>query len=100
MSDLISRNWLIEELNNSGIANSEEDGWVHSFVCDLIANAPTVEARPSGEWEETKFAGELVCSNCQQMTYVEYSCTGYKKYNFCPNCGASMKSDMRGGKNE
>ena len=56
MSDLISRSWLVEALESSGIADSEEDGWVHSFVMNMIADAPTVEERPCGEWEETEEA--------------------------------------------
>ena len=46
MSDLISRSALIESLVNSGVADSAEDGWVHSFVLSLIEHQPTVEAKP------------------------------------------------------
>ena len=70
-----------------------------------INNAPTVEARPSGEWEDcgwveldghggiSTYPHEgMRCSNCNRAFKKEL----LWKDNFCPNCGC----DMRGGKNE
>ena len=52
---------------------------------DLAIKA--LEIRPQGEWLHpytTNIACE--CSNCHmQMPITDY-------YNFCPNCGAKMKS--------
>lgn len=43
-------------------------------------------ARPKGEWITTrtlKHDGNPYCSNCDEETII--------RYNFCPNCGASMR---------
>lgn len=63
----------------------------------VVAQQPTVEARPvvHGEWEEKIM--NYFCSQCKtafddDLTWI----TGeFKLPNFCPRCGA----DMRGGKN-
>ena len=59
----------------------------------VVALQPTVEAKEvvHGEWVRTKFASEYICSNCQALTYAELTRTGYKNFNFCPNCGADMR---------
>jgi hypothetical protein len=88
MNDLISRSWLVDALESSGIANSEEDAWVHSFVMGMIADAPTVEP-VRGEWKINLIQGNLIgnfkCSVCNGV--------GLKDSNFCPNCGARMVKD-------
>lgn len=101
MSDLISRSWLVEALESSGIADSEEDGWVHSFVMSMIADAPTVEAKPvvKGNWiKVTNGRGGHECSNCHEYAPSYQSGNEHLSF-FCPNCGARM-ADMRGEKNE
>ena len=63
---------------------------------DVAIEALSTE-RPKGRWERTKFAGEHICSNCENITYFEHVLKGgYKEYTFCPNCGA----DMRDGEEE
>lgn len=59
-----------------------------------VRDAPTVEAKEvvHGKWVRTKFASEYICSNCQALTYAELTRTGYKNFNFCPNCGADMRT--------
>ena len=73
-------------------------------VDELIDRLPTVEAKPSREWEECDWVrydkhGKCIhpkealrCSNCSNAFKKEL----LWKANFCPNCGA----DMRGEKNE
>lgn len=50
--------------------------------------------RPKGRWVKTKFAGEHICSNCENITYFEHVLKGgYREYDFCPNCGADMRGE-------
>ena len=57
-----------------------------------------VEAQPHGEWIETYYsidgvgASRFKCSKCGK----EISTYG-NPYNFCPNCGASMRKDGEKG---
>ena len=53
-----------------------------------IANAPTVEERPHGEW-----IYEGVCSICGERCDYHLSGTIWidRPANYCPNCGARMK---------
>ena len=75
----------------------EEDSNPH-FPLDMVKKdideQPTVEAVPvvHGEWIRTRFASECICSNCQALTYAELTRTGYKNYNFCPQCGCDMRT--------
>ena len=63
-----------------------------------IANAPTVEERPQGEWIKTgqsfinpnKFRN-FCCSNC----FEELDEHIRVKPNFCPNCGADMRGKRK-----
>lgn len=62
-------------------------GW----LCGIIAEAPTIEARPvvRGRWIKRQFADDMTvayrCSECKT--------TWDDKSNFCPNCGADMRGD-------
>lgn len=64
------------------------------YIEKKVRSIPTVEAKEvvHGEWVRTKFASEYICSNCQALTYAELTRTGYKNFNFCPNCGADMRT--------
>ena len=59
-----------------------------------IEDAPTVEAVPvvRGKWIKGIYGWH--CSECVESFGPElyYEC-GYKKPNFCPNCGARMVKD-------
>ena len=46
--------------------------------------------RPKGEWEEL-LPNTYYCTNCDRC--VVTSKKEIKKYNFCPNCGADMRSE-------
>ena len=60
-------------------------------VNQLIDNAPTIEKRPHGKWiyKQIHDYDYWECSNCGEL------CTEGtpKTMNFCPNCGADMRSD-------
>lgn len=114
MCDLISRSALIEEFRKSycGHLGMENSDSMMSFksICRKINNAPIVEARPVlyGEWikeiGDIHSSGEFVyCSNCGNATFIPskriLSTTNFRHFekpNFCPNCGADMKSKMEG----
>lgn len=116
MSDLISRSWLVEALEDSGIADSEQDGWVHSFIMGMIADAPTVEAKPV-EWipvteldldhnQEAliKLDDGFICSAKFLISDSGNNCGFYHKHiGFlqCPQVVAWMPYNAeRGGKND
>lgn len=108
MSDLISRNALIEKLNSIGVKidydalkqlvdeAKDEDVletiikyvlWQTSEIAlRYVKNAPTIEAVPvwHGDWiaqdsSRTKF----MCSVCSGKNYGGHE-------NFCPKCGSKM----------
>ena len=79
---------------------SEHDNRVLGWCKEFIDNAPTVEARPQGEWINSgvDISGHRlnrcsICNGVYQMSYVGDSIT---RWNYCPNCGA----DMKGGREE
>ena len=92
MDDLISRKALMKYMRDykwEFALNSD-----FSKAIEMVDVQPTVEAKEvvHGEWVRTKFASEYICSNCQALTYAELTRTGYKNFNFCPNCGADMRT--------
>lgn len=110
MSDLISREDVIKIIDEE--IKAKTDYLQHNAQIDImykVQELPTVEARPvvHGEWigymadnkEFLRDDGEpvfLICSSCKTTVLNN----GSYNWNFCPNCGCSMKSDMRGGKND
>ena len=66
----------------------------------LVQRQPTIDAVPvvHGEWKDVMTEpwctfDECKCSVCG---VVEYFNKGWKKFNYCPNCGAKMD----GGKDD
>lgn len=102
--DCISREDLkkaIEEVEDNYDGYEPNDlGKFMNKVYDLIDNAPTVEARPKGEWEvdlktydkqhRTVF---YCCSICGHKENCIIEKTASEQNPFCKICGA----DMRGG---
>lgn len=60
------------------------------LVDDLIQNAPVVERRKHGKWEEFGHAGWRVCSVCHNC-YVEPEWIIKDKWKYCPQCGARLE---------
>lgn len=58
------------------------------MIKDTIARQPTVEPK-HGHWIEvdTQYIDKTKCSNCG---VVEFFNKGWKRFNYCPNCGAKM----------
>lgn len=99
MSDLISRKALIEAIKDRQKCfwDSEEIDDEYCNVIILVNEQPTVEAKPvvHGEWIKTRLAMEYQCSNCQNVVYAEYTRSGYKLFNFCPECGSDMRKKVQ-----
>lgn len=90
---MISREEAIESLERvrelSGLKGCREN-----IAIDMAIEALSQPERPKGRWVKTKFAGEFICSNCENITYFEHVLKGgYKEYDFCPNCGADMRGE-------
>jgi len=68
--------------------------WSIDDTCEIteqVKKLPKYEERPHGEWEwqtEDKYR----CTNCGENTRVE-EVMNEPLYNFCPNCGASMRKE-------
>lgn len=59
------------------------------YAINHIIHAPTVDPMKHGHWIEvdTQYIDETKCSNCG---VVEFFNKGWKRFNFCPNCGSKM----------
>ena len=74
-------------------------------LADYLKSLPTLEARPvvHGEWifknDGAYGKRRAYCSACGKRSGIGGIESNQRKP-FCPNCGANMKADMRGGKNE
>ena len=79
MSDLISRQWLMECVNEGWIkfdTEKDENRFIH-LVRDIAPSAQP--ERKTGRWIDDN------CSECGQYVYHGDA------RNFCPNCGADME---------
>lgn len=86
---LIDADALMEKIYDSTypLYSRQFEGYVipMSRLEEIINNAPTVSARPHGEWLYYDY-DNLRCSNCNYHF-------GQRHMVYCPNCGAQM--DMR-----
>ena len=71
-------------------------GMTGKCVQKMLDGVPTVDAVEvvHGEWLNTKFTTELLCSNCFELSFVPITKIGRKPYNYCPNCGAKMDLEV------
>ena len=75
--------------------------WIrYKMFENAIEDAPTIEERKKGEWEEKTVCDEDVIEQWQSArcsTCGKYHTTPYlyyfDEYNYCPNCGADMRGD-------
>lgn len=62
----------------------------------IISKAPTIE-RPKGKWSEHEdYCGDTyyTCSNCGRDWCTIEGTPVDNMMNFCPNCGAQMKTEV------
>ena len=106
-NNLISRSALIETINKItfySVHNGEFiDGaglkdvayYRERDIYRAIIEAPTVDERPKGKWIKRGYIGcdtqFYWCSVCEYERSYDAE-TGLDDYNFCPNCGADMRS--------
>ena len=95
MADYIKREAAIETVSTMALVVDER-----LMIIRRINALPSADVKPvvRGRWmvrprEKWQTFDVCVCSNCK---VVEYFNEGWKRFNFCPNCG----SDMRGNDNE
>ena len=85
MSDLISRKWLMECVNEGWIkfdTEKDKNTYVH-LVRDIAPSAQPELIR--GRWiEKPHVHGVAYCSLCDYELHTNDT-------NFCPNCGAKME---------
>lgn len=106
MDDLISRDALVSAID---AINSTDYGSIFDYnahrevdkalrdVLRIVCDAPAIDAEPvrHGEWVDVDYVyfgpKSYVCSLCKDDKYwmERYH---YSKENYCPNCGAKMKS--------
>ena len=90
MSDLISRQWFMECIDEGWIRfDTEKDAntYIH-LVRDI---APSAQPK-RGRWLDANICGELpviVCDQCN--TFFPIAFGGF--HNFCLNCGADMRGE-------
>lgn len=88
MNDLISRRAVLNELPHANWGKE----WDEALARAIIESVPTIDSVKHGKWvdfmtEEWCTFDECKCSVCG---VVEYFNKGWKKFSYCPNCGARM----------
>ena len=97
---LIDADTLINELNNNRYPGAPYVDTGISIAIGKVCDAPTIEERKTGKWEEREVSSEKVidewqsarCSVCGKYHTTPYMYF-FHGYNYCPNCGARMVSD-------
>ena len=101
MGDLIDRKALLELIVNTP---TEESGYNPVYlngcatrqfeILDIIERMPIVDAVPvvRGEWKRANNRPKSYIRICSICNRESYTCFGEKEYDFCPWCGADMRS--------
>lgn len=81
---LIDADALKKEVDNfPNCYNGWSDTYDKAYIIGAIDEAPTIEPK-RGKWIWDEQILGLVCSECKEL--------GVERSNFCPNCGADMRS--------
>lgn len=83
----MSRKYIDRETVRRLISSRRSKGqmeWVFESI-------PVADVRENvhGEWIESEYGMYLLCSKCWEES------ESLKQTNFCPNCGADMKTEMK-----
>ena len=97
MDDLISRAAAIKEIEDLMQyyrqigAECDRDGAL--FARERIKKLPAVDAVPvvHGRWIDHK--DEHQCSECKEITIVDFYVWRNVQFDYCPYCGAKMDGD-------
>lgn len=92
--DTVSRQAAIDALQDVSKYYTEKGRKWHphvDFMVDAIKDLPPVTSQQKiGKWVKEYIGCTYdVCSECKQKIT-----TGYFEYNYCPNCGAKMESEV------
>lgn len=90
MAEYIKREDVLELAKRGFIVGNRNYSSVVAFINDI----PSADVRPvvRGRWKDA-------IQNCNDSPHVKCSVCGeyywqyFKKFNFCPNCGADMRGD-------
>ena len=91
-------NWLFDAKSNNADTNIAFSG-IRTQVAKL---SPVTPARKKGKWINTDvtilnrqgyLAHEVICSECDGISYFRSMGNKYIGANYCPNCGAKMESE-------
>ena len=90
--DLISRQWLLEVYGDYIGDNGEPKYHVPlEVVRQNIKDAPSADAVTKIEAEWKTDADGCWCSNCESYFFNDEDGEFVVQYDYCPDCGASMK---------
>ena len=98
MSDLISRQAVIEELHQYFFVGFNSDRWWNStHVLQAINGVPTVQPK-TGRWiANDDYDGEVyyTCSRCEEPWVTIEGTPQENRMNYCPHCGARMEVEEK-----
>ena len=88
MTDYISRQAAFEALEKRGVSTTN------------ISRVPIADVRENirGEWIVKKDI--INCSVCKRCSWSKSYEDLVRSFNFCPNCGADMRGDNNGKRND
>lgn len=100
MGDLISRSTAIAELMQMVKAHEHEifrgELLHYTGIKAMLEAQPTVDAVPvkHGRWIDHK--DEHQCSECKEITIVDFYVWKNVQFDYCPYCGAKMDGEKHG----
>ena len=69
----------------------EDDEVAVWSIMNEVNSAPTIEPdRKKGKWNTDKESPEY--ATCSVCGHCDWDCTESEYFNFCPNCGADMRT--------
>ena len=86
MAEYIEREKLLRDINHYHLSDGKFQHWVE------LQQAADVAPVRHGRWISKNHHGYewiFVCSNCGYVDGYPFN----DRHNYCPNCGANMKSD-------